>query len=215
MTAFHPLSPARAIQALEAEGVANAALLLRDYAEAGLIKTYARAVLSAEASGEKRAVRNGALPRSIWERIVRADADEQVWTGGTVRLPGSGLIGGEPEISVTGIGFHSEDLSQIVQDQLGPKRRRGAAQAQADHPPAEAEKVTTEEAATRRRRKPDPSRLAPGVMLLTIADAGAALGIGRTKVNELMNASRLERVSIDGSVRITVASVRALAEPAS
>lgn len=51
-------------------------------------------------------------------------------------------------------------------------------------------------------------------MLLTIADDSAALGIGRTKVNERMRTGRLERVSIDGGVRITAASVRALAKPA-
>jgi hypothetical protein len=39
----------------------------------------------------------------------------------------------------------------------------------------------------------------------------AALGLGRTKINELMNDGRLVRSKIDGAVRIEVASIRALA----
>ncbi len=39
----------------------------------------------------------------------------------------------------------------------------------------------------------------------------AALGMGRTKVNEMMQDERLVRVKIDGAARIEVASIRALA----
>lgn len=213
MTAFHPFSPAKAVQSLEADGIPHAALLLRDYAAAGLIKTYARALESHHADGTKQVVRDAMLPAGIWQRIVRQGADEQVWSGGTVRLAGSGLVGGEPEVSVTGIGFKPGDLSRLVEHQLGPKQKCAARAAKVETHPDGGEKAAAL-AKARQRRVPDPSRLAPGVMLLTIADAGAALGIGRTKVNELMKAGRLERVKIDGGVRITAASVRALAEPA-
>lgn len=51
----------------------------------------------------------------------------------------------------------------------------------------------------------------PGKLLLTVAETQAALGLGRTAVNELMNDGRLVRQHIDGGVRIEVGSVKALA----
>ncbi len=64
---------------------------------------------------------------------------------------------------------------------------------------------------TAQRRRPDLSVLNTDVLPMMIAEAGRALGWGRTKINDLMKSGRLDRREIDGGVRITVASVKALA----
>jgi hypothetical protein len=65
--------------------------------------------------------------------------------------------------------------------------------------------------ASAKRASPDLTEIPPGAILCTIKQAGEALGFGRTKVNELMNAGQLERREINGAVRITVESVRSAA----
>ncbi len=213
MTAFHPLPPHKAIDLMAAAGMPHTARLLRDYAAAGLVKSYALLVETIEVDGRQSIVRGGAVPTDLWQRMIRDGVDDDVWTGGTVRLASADLIWGLPAINITGIGFNPGDVERLVAQHRceQPKAKRAVATL----PPPRSLDQPAANAATpappRPRRAADASVLTPGKLLVTIAEAGAALGCGRTKVNELMNAGRLERRDIDGGVRITVESVRAVA----
>ena len=66
--------------------------------------------------------------------------------------------------------------------------------------------------AARRTRAPaDPSVIPPGALLTTLKIAGVALGYGRTTISKLADSGRLTRIDTGAGVRITVASIRALA----
>lgn len=65
--------------------------------------------------------------------------------------------------------------------------------------------------------EPSPSQLGrgatgipDGAILATVNQTMAALGLGRTKVNDLMNVRTLVRVKVGGRTMITVESIRAL-----
>lgn len=208
MTAFRPISPIKAVELAEAAGVAHAARLIRDHAAAEMVKSYARVRETWDSRGNKHAVRDAAIPADLWQRMIRQGVDEDVWTGGTVRLPGDDMIGGAPTVHVTGVGFKADDLHRMIDDHLGTHRK-------ADRPVAVAAKDGPVAAAAAPppslKRQPDPALLSPGKLLFTIGEAGAALGYGRTKVNELMKAGKLQRAEGADGVRITGASVRALA----
>jgi hypothetical protein len=216
LTAFLPLSPMKAIEMIEAAGVPHARRLLRDHAAAGLVKSYAMLIETVQVGGEKTSIRGGAISSGLWQRTVREGVDADVWTGGTVHLTGSVLIGGAPTVSITGIGFHKGDVQRLIAQQSGQP-----AQAKPEPspngvalPPSSFEsdvRDSPKPAAKRERRTADPFVIKPGALLLTIKETQAALGIGRTKVNELMNDGRLVRRVIDGGVRIEVASVQAVA----
>ncbi|MEH3103698.1 MAG: hypothetical protein PGN12_07305 [Sphingomonas phyllosphaerae] len=124
-----------------------------------------------------------------------------------MRLTGADLIGGKPAVSITGIGFNDKDLQRLIEHQQGGAPKPAAKKA----PVATVEHVDVPQPFTTPKRRPDPSAIPDGAFLATVKQVEAALGFGRTKVNELMNQGRLERVAIDGGVRITVASVMALA----
>lgn len=129
-----------------------------------------------------------------------------------------------PKVNITGVRFDEGDLHKLVA-LLGngavaapDVRTTPAVEAPAPVgvPDARMEDVpvivdTPAPRKTRERRQPDPSVLMPGKLLLTVAETQAALGLGRPKVNELMNDGRLARQYIDNGVRIEVASVRTLA----
>lgn len=208
MTAFHPISPLRALELVEAAGIAHAARLIRDHAAAEMVKSYARVRETWDPRGNKHAVRDAAIPADLWQRMIRQGVDEEVWAGGTVRLPGDDMIGGAPTVHVTGVGFKADDLHRMINDHLGTPR-------EADQPVAIAAKDEpfTNGAAPllKPKRQPDPALLSPGKLLFTIGEAGAALGYGRTKVNDLLKAGKLRRAENADGVRITGASVRALA----
>lgn len=206
LTAFHPVPPAKAIQLVEAAGVANAAQLIRDFTAAGLVKSYALVLETIEPSGSRTCVRGGTVPAELWQRVVNDGVEDAAWIGGTVRLAGADLIGGAPAVSITGIGFNDKDLQRLIEHQQGGVPRPVARKA----PAATVEPVGVPQPAAAPKRRPDPGAIPDGALLATVKQVEAALGFGRTKVNELMNQGRLQRVAIDGGVRITVASVMAL-----
>ena len=223
MTAFHPLPPKKAIQLVEEAGVQDAALMIRDYAAAGIVKSYAMVVETISVDGGRSCVRDAAIPVTLWHRMIEEGADEGIWTGATVRLASIDATA-VPKVNITGVRFNEGDLHKLVA-LLGngavaaPDVRTtpaveasapvGVHDARMEDVPAIVD--TPAPRKTRERRQPDPSILMPGKLLLTVAETQAALGLGRTKVNELMNDGRLVRQHIDGGVRIEVASVKALA----
>lgn len=224
MTAFQPLPPKKAILLVEEAGVMDAALMIRDYAAAGIVKSYAMVVETIGADGGRSCVRDAAIPVTLWHRMIEEGADEGIWAGATVRLAGIDATA-VPKVNITGVRFNEGDLHKLVA-LLGngavaapDVRTPPAVEASApvDVPDARMEDVpaivdTPAPRKTRERRQPDPSILMPGKLLLTVAETQAALGLGRTKVDELMNDGRLDRRTIDGGVRITTESVKAIVE---
>ncbi|MFD1789684.1 hypothetical protein ACFSC3_19190 [Sphingomonas floccifaciens] len=211
MSAFRPLTPKEAIELVEAAEVGDAARLIQDFAAAGVVKSYAMVRETIEPGGGRRIVRDGALPKDDWERIVRDGVAGDVWSGGTVRLEGGELIGSEPLVMVTGVSFNPGDLKKLIDRFLGQRKPATPARRPAENACATSLQAPSKPVETVRGRRPDLSVLNTDALLMTIADAGRTLGFGRTKINGLMKSGRLERKEIDGGVRITVASVRALA----
>lgn len=210
MTAFHPVPPAKAIQRVEAAGISNAAQLIRDFTAAGLVKSYALVLETIEPAGSRTCVRGGTIPAGLWQRVVNDGVEDSAWIGGTVRLAGADLIGGKPAVFITGIGFNDKDLQRLIEHQQGGVPKPAAKKTSVPI----VESVGALQSTTSPKRRPDPGAIPDGALLATVKQAEAALGFGRTKVNELMNQGRLERIVIDGGVRITVESVKALATSA-
>lgn len=127
---------------------------------------------------------------------------------------------GAPSVEITGISFNENDLQNLIDEHCGaqqkpkpkPKLAGGTAAPVTVPSPAVAPPA---HAAPRQRTAPDLSVLNSGALLLTVNQVKSALEIGHTKAYEMINDGRLERVQIDGSVRITSASVRRLADPPS
>lgn len=209
MTAFHPLVPAKAVELLEAAGIPHAARLIRDHAAAGLVKSYAMVVETIQVSGATTCVRGAAVPVDLWRRIIAEGGDEDVWTGGTVRLAPGDLVGGVPAVNITGIGFNGADLQRLID------QHRGVASKRPMRP-----KVTASETVSlgddpapmpspaRKRREPDLSALHSGALHLTVEQTKAALSIGHTTFYKLLNAGDLERAPSKAGTRITAESVR-------
>lgn len=115
---------------------------------------------------------------------------------------------------ITGISFAEKHLQQIVDQHCvsaGPKKLVTKPAAQQAAVEASAKPDVTP--ASGRTRKADAASLPAGALLATGNQAMAALGVGRTKLYELMNDGRLVRREIGRGVRLEVASTRALAGP--
>ena len=96
LTEFRPLSPKQALELANAAEVVDAERLIRDFAAAGLVKSYAAVVDTIAPEGSKTTVRDATLPTDLWDRLIEEGRDADVWTGGPVRLPGAELVGGNP-----------------------------------------------------------------------------------------------------------------------
>lgn len=211
MTAFVPATAVKAIETLEAAGVPDPRRLLADYAAAGLVRSYAMVIQTIEVDGSKLpSVLGCAVPTDLWQRVISEGAAADVWTGGTVRLRPAGLVGGAPAVHITGIGFHEGDLDRLIDHHRGHTARAERLAQRAPRSAADEVVPEQEPAGPKRHRKPDPAAIPPGAIFATVAQAEAALGFGRTKINEMMNDGRLVRHKIDGATRITVASLQAL-----
>jgi hypothetical protein len=208
LSAFHPISPLRSIELVEAAGIPDGRRVIADFAAAGLIRSYALTIETIEVSGVASAVRDSALTPALWQRIIREDVAEDVWTGGTVRLRPAELIGGEPEVRITGVRFSEKYLQRLVDHHLGsvakalPPRKTKPVLAEAVDPqPIPSAPVAS---------KPAPAPIPPGALWVTVKEAQQITGFGRTKINELMNDGRFVRRRVDSAVRIEVASIKAL-----
>lgn len=211
MSAFIPIPPSKAVEFVEAAGITGARRLITDFTAAGLIKSYAVAIETIEVNGDPACVRNAAVPPELWQRVIREGLVDDVWTGGTVRLPAANLIGGEPEVRITGIRFNEKYLQRLVDHHQGaiPKAM----------PPSNAKPVSIEEdepqaapTHSTRSAKPDTSAIPAGALVATVAQAQLALGVSRSTVNNMMNDGRLIRSGKDlgRMTRITVASIHAV-----
>lgn len=214
MTAFHPIAPGKALEFVEAAGVPEARRILADFAAAGVVKTYALSIETVEVDGKAACVRQSAVPAELWRRIISEGAVEDVWLGGTVRLKPADLIGGAPEVRITGMGFGEKHLQRVVDHHRGPQPKAP--------PPPKAASIKAEPASVAVdppapapqpvNKMPSLAAIPDGALLATVKQAQAALGFGRTKINELMNDGTLVRRDIGRAVRIEVASIQALAQ---
>lgn len=210
MTDTYAMTPKQALEVIEATGAEDPARLIADHAAAGLVRSYAQVQQTIEAGGERNVVRGARVQPAVWERMIAEGVWRQAWTGGTVRMVRSDLIGGAPAVHVTGFAFHPADVERLANQQHptpqgAAKHTKVAAQVQTEI--SEGELVTV----TPPPQKPQPSAIPPGALLATVKQAEAALGFGRTKINGLMNDGTLVRVKKGHAVRIEVASIRAFA----
>lgn len=209
MSAFYPIAPLKAVEFVEAAGVTGGRRLIADFAAAGMLKSYALVIETIEVGGARHSVRDSTISSSLWDRIICEGMVDEVWTGGTVRLPAANLVGGVPEVRITGIRFSEKHLARLVEHHEGVQVQPAPA-VKAPEAAASAVGDSQAPAAAPTRRQPDLNAIPPGALTVTVPQAQAALGLGRTKINELMNDGRLVRRKIDRSVRIEVASIYAL-----
>lgn len=213
MSAFSPIPPRLAIDLVQSAQLGEAGRVLVDFAAAGLVKGYARLIETVDARGTRTEVRDSRIPRNLWRRIVDEGRVEDAWTAGSVRLAGSDLVGGAPAVTVTGIRFDDVSLqATIAQHNLsagvGRVRRTpvtsvAATDAVLTEPPPTA-------VAPASLSRASPIAIPEGSVTVTIKQAMAALGLGRTTVDKLCGIGRLTRVKVGGRALITVDSIRTL-----
>ena len=202
MTAFQPLSASAAIGLVEAAGIQDARQMIADFAAAGLLKTYALAIEIVEEGGQRRTIRGSAIPAELWHRIVDEGRLNEAWRGGMVRL-----TAGQPQVAITGISFSEKHVERLVEQyrpamataSLAPTVQAAVRDEALSPPPAE------------KRRLPLGAESIPSAAeLVTVDQAIAALGLGRTKVNQLMSEGRLHRVKIGRRTLIKMDSIRTM-----
>lgn len=150
-------------------------------------------------------MRGGKVQPATWKRIIAAGAETHVWSGGIARLPGSGLIGGDSAIHVTGVAFHPEDIKRLARQQQPPPSAKRAVSPASPTRGSDGDAASTPKP-IKKQQAPDLTALHSGALLLTVNLTMAALAIGRTKVYELINEGVLNRP--DGGTRVTAGSVR-------
>lgn len=214
VTDLYAMTPKQAIEVISAAGADDPATLIRDHSAAGLVRSFALRQVTIDAQGHRTVVRGRAIQTHTWERMIRDGVDGDVWGGGTVRLPGSDLVGGEAALHVTGVAFHPDDIRRLADQQRPPlqstRRRASTSPAPQAEAVAQATAGVEQLTDTNPRRRPNASAIPPGAILCTVSQAKEALGIGHTKVYELLKAGRLTRAEGVAGTRITVASVMAL-----
>jgi hypothetical protein len=205
VAAFRSIPPQQAIELVERAGVANPQKIIIDFAGAGLLKAYSLQTETVLATGEKNVVRGGTIPAALWKRVQSEGHSEDVWRGGTVRLSVDSAKG-LPEVNITGMSFSEASLRRLAEHHGGGAP---AAESPAIAPKPHVPAVQPAPAPP----SPTPSAIPPGAIFVTVKQAMAALGLGRTKVNEMMNDGRLVRQKVDRSTLIEVESIRRLAKP--
>jgi Helix-turn-helix domain len=103
----------------------------------------------------------------------------------------------------------------------GRKRPATKTQAQREHlrpaPNRQPREPRVARVVCRERRKPAAAMVAasaPDPLLLSVLHAGRALGLGRTRIYDLLNQGRLDAVKIGKRTLVTVDSLKRLAQPA-
>lgn len=208
LTDQYTIAARQALELIGSAGGADAAKLIRDHAAAGLLRSYALSQVRIDARGGRFQVRGAAVAADVWERIIGEGIDGDVWSGGTVRLPGSDLIGGVPALHITGVSFHRADVDAIVRQQQSslvpaPQQRQSAPLRQTVDELTECASTVK---AKPQRQAPDLSILQSGALLLTVKQTEAALARGRTWIYARIKEGKLEQPQ--GDTRITAASVR-------
>lgn len=190
---------------VERAGVRDANRLIVDFASAGLVKAYALVIETLGETQGNSVLRGAAIPVDLWHRIVRDGLSEHVWRGGTLRMsgdPASGL----PAVNLTGVTFNEKSLRRLINHHCGESQSTVGGSIRAAKP---AQEPVLPPAPS--QSGPNAEAIPPGAILVTVNQAMVALGLGRTKINELMNDGRLVRRKVDGGTRIEVESIRRLA----
>jgi hypothetical protein len=221
LTVFRPILARQAAELIEAAGIPDARRLLIDSAAADLVKAYALVMETIKRPGVPKVDRGSTIPVHVLRRVVSQGAADDLWSGGTVHLPGSDLIGGAPEINLTTVSFNEKHLRRLINHHGG-----GSADAHArvpvrpmqpalshDEVLADAEVLIGVPEPTRVQGRPDPSAIPLGALTVTMKQAMAATGLGRTTVDKLCNTGKLTRVKVGGRALITTESIRNLLEP--
>jgi hypothetical protein len=176
LTAFHPIPPLKDIELVEA------ARLIRDHAAADLVKTYAAAIETWHLHSPKRTPRGVTIASDLWQRMIRGGVDEDAWTGGTVRLAGSDLIGGEPTVHITGIGFNPTHLERLIDQQIGPAVKAPIVQAATAVASSAPIAAPADLPASVLNTGRSTDCIKPGSLVATVAETMAALSCGKTTV---------------------------------
>lgn len=126
-----------------------------------------------------------------------------------MRLPTADLIGGEPEVRITGNRFNEKYLQRLVDHHLGaiPKATPASSSKTAATEEDEVQVIPTQAAAI---RTPDASAIPAGALVISIAKAQQVLGVCRSTVNNLIRDKRLSAKKVGRSTKIKVASIYAV-----
>lgn len=219
MSAFNPIAPRRAAELIEQAGIGNPANILVGSSSIGLVKAYARMIETKNADGTHSGVRDSRIPRDLWQRIADAEMGEQILSSFTVLLAAEPA---NPAVAISGIRFDDKSLLALIGQHSAAARHSNemispnvAERAQQVTEVAAKEAKVPDAAASSPKARPALSALPEGAVLVTVNQAMAALGLGRTKVNDLMVKGTLVRVKIDTRTLITSESIRALIPPTS
>lgn len=210
MTAFSPIAPNAAAELVDEAGLGDATRILVDFAIAGLVKGYARWMEKVQPNGRREEVRDKRIPPELWKRIVAEGKVGEV-ASGTVRLDGSSEFGGGPKVTIVGIRFDDLSLQAVLAQHSGSAR--SVERASKPPKPVSAPKPDGEAVAPESPVAPAPAGLTAipeGAVTVTIKQAMAAMGLGRTTIDKLCREGKLVRVRVGGRALITVDSIRAL-----
>ncbi len=149
-------------------------------------------------------MRDGTIPAELWDRIITEDKTRDAMAGGSVRLAGSDLIGGAPAVRLTGIRFSEGSLLKMLarykaKPAPAPKRATKPTKPVVDDLPTAPEPQAAMKDA-----------IPPGAITISVDQAMQATGIGRTKINQMMNDGTLDRRKSGRRTLITVESIRRL-----
>lgn len=217
MSAFNPIAPRHAASLVDEASLGEAAKVLVDFAAAGLVKGYARLIESVDAAGRTE-VRDSRIPRDLWRRIADAGKSDQVLSAAKISLEAGPV---EPAVEITGIRFDDKSLQSVIAqhsaaarpiDETSASMPTGRADPVTELEPREIE-IPIVAASSSPKVRPALSALPEGAVLVTVNQAMAALGLGRTKVNDLMTKGTLVRVKIDTRTLITTESIRSMLPP--
>lgn len=215
---FNPIAPRKAAELVDMADLGDASAVLADFAVAGLIKAYARIIETVDAGGARAEVRDSRIPRDLWRRICDEGKVSDIWATGSVRLLGSDLRGGTPSVSLIGIRFDDKSLQTVISQHGGPITAMAKDvdnTAAIPTAPAVAQVQLVKETIappvpaavpTKRVRQGLPE----GAVTVTVAQAEATIGLGRTTIDKLMKNGTLVRVKVGSRTLITVDSIRAL-----
>ncbi|WP_394648244.1 helix-turn-helix domain-containing protein [uncultured Sphingomonas sp.] len=219
MTAFRPISPAAAVQILDAASVgAEHQRLLADLAMAGVIKAYARLIESDVRGGARAEVRDSRIDRSIWRRIVGEDRTADIFATGSVHLGGQGF--GE-RISVIGIRFDASSVTAAASDHgLVPPPPTATSRASKPKSMPQQTVLPLDDAAEEALREvreaspQDASRpksrgaLDPNAVALSKDEATHVVGVSLGTVNNLIRRGDLSAKKVGRRVLVQADSVR-------
>lgn len=206
MTTHQPIHPAKALELVKSRNLDDPGALLADFAAAGLIKTYALMREIRLEGGEIETIRDAQIPPGDWHRIVASDKVSAVLNGGTVRLEGSGLRGGDPSVLITGISFSEPSLAKLLDRYCADSSVSFSDQL--SHSGAEA--TLTGAPSSSQTCKPDEedvSPIKPGAITASVAQTEQATGLSRTTIDKLMREGALDRIKVGRRTLITVESI--------